>query len=209
MAENIQFPYYAPELERAVETPPPAALQEAETFLGNPYLAELIDRGEVTLAMIRPGMDEATLLEGTDPVMAEEVESRLQGLGVLSKFSIRFDAEAVRDFYGGAPEGLMRSIGPLRHAEFADRWEEFIALMTGANTTILLLQGPDAIATLRAQLGHWDVEARRDLATIRGQLASGNYNNLLHGSDSPGSVKRELAILQACLRRQIALHGPR
>jgi nucleoside diphosphate kinase len=61
----------------------------------------------------------------------------------------------------------------------------------------------EAVSKWRSQLGHWNVEAKRDLSTIRGRWARDNHNNLLHGSDSPESALREIHIVSNLFERAL------
>ena len=57
----------------------------------------------------------------------------------------------------------------------------------------LVVEGEGAIATLRATIGATD-PANAAPGTIRGDLALAMPDNLVHGSDSPESAERELAL---------------
>jgi nucleoside diphosphate kinase len=69
--------------------------------------------------------------------------------------------------------------------------------MTDGDTTAILLYSPegDAVQLWRQQLGHWDINNRRDPSTQRGAFGVDNYNNLAHGSDAVTSVQRDLSII--------------
>lgn len=198
-------PFYTPELARGTN-PSVEALAEAADLLADPYVTELAEQGLLTVAMIRPSVQgEISSDAGTDTEAADEIEQRIQGLGMLAKFSVTFDALAVDEFYGHGHAAPMEPYPPVRFSErFANRLEEFSALMTGGPVTVCLLYGPDAVNTWRNQLGHWNIEKVRDPSTIRGQLGVSNYNNLLHGSDSGRSVLRELDVLHRLVLRRIA-----
>lgn len=200
-----QYPFHTPELSRDV-VPTQEALLQAAGVLADPFVQELAQAGALTVAMIRPAVREAVSLPfDSDRSAAEAIEERFMHLGVLAKFSLSFDDLAVHEFYGDGHAAPMTPFPALRYPErFPNRMEEFADLMISGPTTIYLLTGPEAIATWRAQLGHWDIEQQRDPATIRGQLGVSNYNNLLHGSDSEQSAARELGILHNLVLRKIA-----
>jgi nucleoside-diphosphate kinase len=56
-----------------------------------------------------------------------------------------------------------------------------------------VVEGEGAIETLRATIGATD-PARAAPGTIRGDLAVSMPDNLVHGSDSPESAEREIAL---------------
>lgn len=177
---------------------------EVLTLLEDQRLQQLIDDGQLTYAMIRPQVGpEANQLHLDDVAAAEAIEENIEGLGVLAKFSFVFDDEGIEEFYEGpAKTDSMMPAPPLRDFSYANRWLEFKDLMCDGPATALLLYGDNAIEKWRAHLGHWNIEKYRDPSTIRGTLGIDNHNNLVHGSDSPESAKRELAIIRSVLERQ-------
>ncbi|HYE80052.1 MAG TPA: nucleoside-diphosphate kinase [bacterium] len=56
-----------------------------------------------------------------------------------------------------------------------------------------VLVGKDAVATVRRLLGATD-PGKADVGTIRGDYGQDISRNLVHGSDSPESAEREIAI---------------
>ena len=64
---------------------------------------------------------------------------------------------------------------------------------TSAPTLALVVEGEGAIATLRTTIGATN-PADAAPGTIRGDLALAMPNNLVHGSDSPESAAREIAL---------------
>lgn len=179
------------------------AQEELVDFLASTELTDQIAAGNITVAMIRPNLDEATIEPMTDKDAASAIENEITLLGMTAKFSVHFDAAAMEEFYGGGPKEAQQPKTPDRYGHYANRWIEFVDLMESGPTTVLLLHSPDgdAIEKWRAQVGHWDVVGRRDPETIRGRHAIDNYNNLIHGSDSPESAAREVAILRKLLTR--------
>lgn len=73
------------------------------------------------------------------------------------------------------------------------------AFMTGGPLIAAVLEGDSAIEVVRLLNGATD--ARKALpGTIRGDLALSNRENLVHGSDSPESAKREIELYFPDLR---------
>ena len=68
--------------------------------------------------------------------------------------------------------------------------------ITSAPVVVMVLEGPQAVAAARSTIGSTKpVEATP--GTIRGDLGMMVGRNLIHGSDSPESGKREIAIFFA------------
>lgn len=76
------------------------------------------------------------------------------------------------------------------HKPFYPLLEEFI---TSGPVVALAIEGPGAIAVIRAMLGSTNGR-EAPLGTIRGDFGMSRQMNLVHGSDSPAAAQRELAI---------------
>lgn len=206
----MQLPYYNPSLSReaAGNELSRGDTQDVSSLLKSTELRDMANNGDLTFGMIRPGLERAVLDSGTrnDQEIADMLESEIQNLAIVVKFSVVIDDEAINAFYDGPPKYESMLPKPARDPSFANRWEEFSHLMTSGPATVLLMQarGSSAVETWRSQLGHWNIEAHRDPATIRGRHAVDNDNNLVHGSDSPESVIRETDIIVSLLSRRIA-----
>ena len=70
---------------------------------------------------------------------------------------------------------------------------ELIEFITSGPTLALVLEGEGAIATVRQTMGATD-PAQALPGTIRGDLSLAMPDNLVHGSDSPESAVREIAL---------------
>ena len=70
---------------------------------------------------------------------------------------------------------------------------ELVDFITSAPTWALVVEGEGAIATMRKTIGATNPGERR-AGTIRGDLATAMPDNLVHGSDSPASAEREIAL---------------
>ncbi|MCA9332860.1 hypothetical protein KDA00_03220 [Candidatus Saccharibacteria bacterium] len=198
----MSYPFYSPEYDRAKAEVPTVYSSDVFDALGSSELQDNIESGNVTLAMIRPNLVGSTTIDGFDEEVAFGIEAEIQNLGVMAKFSIVFDEEAITRFYSGGPmEAQLEK--PAERQDYNNRWEEFSELMTSGPTTVLLLYSDrgDAIDAWRAQVGHWNIKENRDPATIRGRFGVDNYNNLIHGSDSIESVQREIQIIRERLLR--------
>ncbi len=72
-------------------------------------------------------------------------------------------------------------------------FEGLIAFITSSPVVVGVLEGNEAIAVVRSMLGATNGVAAAP-GTIRGDLSISKQNNLVHGSDSPESATREIAL---------------
>jgi nucleoside-diphosphate kinase len=88
-----------------------------------------------------------------------------------------------------------RALGEEHYAEHREKpfFGELVDFITSAPTLALVVEGEGAIATLRTTIGATN-PAEAAPGTIRGDLALAMPNNLVHGSDSPDSAAREIAL---------------
>src|SRR5215211_63998 len=88
-----------------------------------------------------------------------------------------------------------RDLADKHYAEHREKpfFGELVAFITSAPTLALVLEGDGAIAVVRTTMGATD-PANAGPGTIRGDLALSMPDNLVHGSDSPESAVREIAL---------------
>jgi len=88
-----------------------------------------------------------------------------------------------------------RALGEEHYAEHREKpfFGELVDFIASAPTLALVVEGEGAIATLRTTIGATN-PAEAAPGTIRGDLALAMPNNLVHGSDSPESAAREIAL---------------
>ena len=88
-----------------------------------------------------------------------------------------------------------RELADEHYAEHREKpfFGELVEFITSAPTLALVLEGDGAIAVVRTTMGATD-PANATPGTIRGDLALSMPDNLVHGSDSPESAERELAL---------------
>ena len=70
---------------------------------------------------------------------------------------------------------------------------ELVSFITSGPTFALVVEGEGAIATMRKTIGATN-PADAEPGSIRGDLALAMPDNLVHGSDSPESAEREIAL---------------
>jgi nucleoside-diphosphate kinase len=88
-----------------------------------------------------------------------------------------------------------RELAERHYAEHAEKpfFGELVAFITSGPTLAFVLEGEGVIATARKTIGATD-PANADPGSLRGQFAAAMPNNLVHGSDSPESAQREIAL---------------
>ena len=128
---------------------------------------------ERTLVLIKPDAVERRL--------AGEVLRRIDARG----FTVRAGKLLV------VPRGL----GETHYAEHKEKpfYGELVDFITSGATWALVVEGEGAIATSRTTIGATN-PAEATPGSIRGDLALAMPDNLVHGSDSPESAAREVAL---------------
>ncbi len=130
-------------------------------------------------------VDQTTLLiikpDAVRRDLVDEIITRLErkGLRVDSKRRMRID----------------RDLAERHYAEHSEKpfFGELVEFITSGDVIVAKVTGPEAISVLRTLMGATD-PARADPGTIRGDYGKVITENLVHGSDSPESAKRELAL---------------
>jgi nucleoside-diphosphate kinase len=90
---------------------------------------------------------------------------------------------------------LDRSLAERHYAEHSEKpfFGELVDFITSAPTLAVVVEGESAISVVRATIGATN-PAEAAPGTIRGDLALAMPDNLVHGSDSPESAEREIAL---------------
>lgn len=194
----------------------PEFVSQVEAILTSPELQEEIQAGRVTLAMIKPDLSNDSVCKGSDAETAEAIKASIPPeLQVIFDVSVQMTPELADQFYSGGPkekQSTFPAFDPTRYGrepgeEWASRWEEYLALMTRGPVTMMLLYEPngEAISTWRQKMGdNWNIQQLvvDDPTSLRARFArpDQNHNNLLHGSDSPESVQREIGLMLELLK---------
>jgi nucleoside-diphosphate kinase len=128
---------------------------------------------ERTLVLIKP--------DAVQRALAGEILARLErrGLNVADAKLLTVD----------------RALAEEHYAEHAEKpfFGELVEFITSAPTLALVVEGEGAIAVVRTTMGATN-PADAAPGTIRGDLALSMPDNLVHGSDSPESAQREIAL---------------
>ena len=128
---------------------------------------------ERTLVLIKPDAMQRRL--------AGEILARFEarGLTIRAARLVQVDDALAREHY----------------AEHTEKpfFGELVEFITSSPTLALVLEGEGAIAVVRTTMGGTN-PADAAPGTIRGDLALSMPDNLVHGSDSPESAQREVAL---------------
>jgi nucleoside-diphosphate kinase len=90
---------------------------------------------------------------------------------------------------------VSRDLAERHYAEHAEKpfFGELVDFITSGSTVALVVEGEGAIAASRTTIGATN-PAQAAPGSIRGDFALAMPNNLVHGSDSPESAEREIAL---------------
>jgi nucleoside-diphosphate kinase len=128
---------------------------------------------ERTLVLVKP--------DGVERGLVGEVISRIErkGLTLLALELRKVD----------------RALAEQHYAEHVDKsfFEDLIAFITSGKLVAAVVEGPRAIEAFRQLAGATD-PVKSATGSIRGDFAIEVQNNIVHGSDSTDSAKREIAL---------------
>ena len=128
---------------------------------------------ERTLILVKP--------DGTERRLAGEILASFERRGLVMRA-----AKLVR---------VSRALPEQHYAEHAEKpfFGELVDFITSGSTLAFVLEGEDAVGVTRSTIGATNpVDAAP--GTIRGDLALAMPDNLVHGSDSPETAEREIAL---------------
>jgi len=114
--------------------------------------------------------------------------------GLAGEILRRFEARGLT-IRAGRLLTVSRDLAEEHYAEHKEKpfFGELVAFITSSPTLALVLEGEGAIAVVRSTMGSTN-PAESAPGTIRGDLALSMPDNLVHGSDSPDSAAREVAL---------------
>lgn len=176
-----------PDLERR-------KLEKIVQVLEHPGLQKLIDRGEITYGMIKPKVNEGKDLPLNDDEAAKTIAEEIGEENVIFALPLQFTEPQVKEFYSHLKTTLKPEI-----------FEGIIDFMTSGPVTAVLIQHRDeqgkgdAVTWWRNKMGPTKPQEGHE-GQIRFDHAKSINNNIVHGSDSPESVKREIAIIRKGLK---------
>ncbi len=114
--------------------------------------------------------------------------------GLIGPILARFEQRGLK-IVGMKLMRVSRTLAEQHYAEHAEKpfYPSLIAFITSGPVVAAVLEGPSAIATVRAMLGKTNpLEAAP--GTIRGDFGVETERNLVHASDGPASAAREVAL---------------
>jgi nucleoside-diphosphate kinase len=90
---------------------------------------------------------------------------------------------------------IERKLAETHYGEHRDKpfFKELVDFVTGGPAVAMIVEGPNAISVMRAMMGATN-PFNAAPGTIRGDLGLDLTENLIHGSDSPESAKREITL---------------
>lgn len=88
------------------------------------------------------------------------------------------------------------ALASAHYAEHKDKpfFGSLLEFITSGPVVAAVLEGPRAIAAFRQLAGGTDPVEKAATGSIRGDFALETQENLVHGSDSPESAEREIAL---------------
>ena len=129
---------------------------------------------ERTLVLIKP--------DGVERRLIGEIIARIErkGLTIVALELRHIDEELASQHYA--------------EHEGKPFFESLLQFITSGPTVAAIVEGPRAIAAVRQLAGGTDPVERATPGTVRGDFGLETQFNLVHGSDSADSAKREIAL---------------
>lgn len=114
--------------------------------------------------------------------------------GLTGQILERFERKGL-SFVGMKLVSVSEDLAKQHYAEHAEKpfFPGLLAFVTSSPVLAVAIQGPNAVAVCRSIIGATNGQ-KADPGTIRGDFGMSGANNLVHGSDSPESAERELAL---------------
>ena len=72
-------------------------------------------------------------------------------------------------------------------------FEDLVGYVTSGPVVVMVVEGPNAVQVMRKMIGDTD-GSKAEPGTIRGDFALSKTRNLIHATDSPEKVEREMSI---------------
>jgi nucleoside-diphosphate kinase len=114
--------------------------------------------------------------------------------GLVGQVVARLEAKGLR-LVAAELRTLTAEVAETHYAEHRERpfFGSLVEFITSGPLLALVIEGPRAIEAFRALAGATD-PVKAAPGTIRGDFALEVQNNIVHGSDSPESAAREIAL---------------
>lgn len=114
--------------------------------------------------------------------------------GLMGKILARIEDKGL-SFVGIKLVQVSEDLAKRHYAEHAERpfFPGLLKFITSSPVLACAVQGPNSVAVCRTLIGATNGQ-KADPGTIRGDFGMSGANNMIHGSDSPESAERELAL---------------
>ncbi|MGB1126406.1 MAG: nucleoside-diphosphate kinase [Phycisphaeraceae bacterium] len=114
--------------------------------------------------------------------------------GLIGQILERFERKGL-SFVGMKLVQVSEDLAKQHYAEHAEKpfFPGLLSFITSSPVLACAIQGPNAVAVCRTLIGATNGQ-KADPGTIRGDFGMSGANNMVHGSDSPESAERELAL---------------
>lgn len=128
---------------------------------------------ERTYIMVKP--------DGVQRSLVGEIVGRIEkkGFKIIAMKMLKIDSEKASDHYGEHKEKPF--------------FKDLVDFITSGPVVAMVIEGEDSINGMRSMMGMTDPK-RSAPGTIRGDFGINLSRNVIHGSDSPESAKREISI---------------
>ncbi|HLJ81051.1 MAG TPA: nucleoside-diphosphate kinase [Ktedonobacterales bacterium] len=114
--------------------------------------------------------------------------------GLTGQILARFEARGFK-LAGLKLIRISRELAERHYAEHQGKpfYEGLVAFITSSPVVVGVVEGPGAIAMVRAMMGATN-PANAAPGTMRGDFATSLSNNVIHGSDGPEAAQREVSL---------------
>lgn len=138
----------------------------------------------------RRGEERVATVERTLVIIKPDAVQR----GLIGEITARFEQRGLK-IVGMRLETIPHETAAKHYAEHEGKpfYQGLVDYITSSPSVLMVLEGPDAIAITRTTMGATK-PAEATPGTIRADFGLMIGRNLVHGSDSPESAKREVAL---------------
>lgn len=114
--------------------------------------------------------------------------------GLIGEVVARFERKGFK-LTGAKLMPVSQTVAESHYAEHRERpfFGELVSFITSSPVFAMVWEGENVISTARGMMGKTN-PSDAESGTIRGDLAVSIGMNIVHGSDSPESAKREIAL---------------
>jgi len=128
--------------------------------------------------------------------------------GLVGEILSRLEARTLR-LVAAELRTIDKALAGEHYGEHLDQpfYEDLVSFITRGPSLLVVVEGPDdTYAVVRSMIGATN-PAQAAPGTIRGDLAISNTENMIHGSDSPESAAREIALFFPDLDTRLVTDG--